>query len=67
MSFEDYMIEDGYSDEESYFDHLVSDYLDNYEQEPEEDYYDDEPYDEKEAQAFIDKIAQEAVKRLPTF
>ena len=48
MSFEDYMIEDGYSDEESYLDHLLSDYLDNYEQEPEEDYYDDEPYDEDE-------------------
>jgi hypothetical protein len=25
---------------------------------------DDEPYDEKEAQAFIDKIAQEAAKPL---
>ena len=48
MGFEDLMIEDGYSDEASYFDHLMNDYLDDYEQEPEDEYYDDEPYDDDE-------------------
>ena len=48
MGFEDFMIEDGYSDEASYFDHLMNDYLDDYEQEPEDDYYEDEPYDDDE-------------------
>ena len=48
MGFEDFMIEDGYSDEASYFDHLMHDYLDDYEPEPEDDYYEDEPYDDDE-------------------
>ena len=48
MGFEDFMIEDGYSDEASYFDHLMYDYLDDDEQEPEDEYYDDEPYDDDE-------------------
>ena len=41
MGFEDFMIEDG-------FDHLMNDYLDDYEPEPEDEYYDDEPYDDDE-------------------